>query len=89
MKQWVRRMRGGAPRVAFCCQGFSSPRLFGGENPWEELVGLGPLFALAGAVCAAGSLAVARRAERRALLDARTEPGLPTSEKQKPLGDVD
>jgi drug/metabolite transporter (DMT)-like permease len=62
---------------------------FWGENPWEELVGLGPLFALAGAVCAAGSLAVARRAERRALLDARTEPGLPTSEKQKPLGDVD
>jgi hypothetical protein len=39
MKQWVRRMRGGAPRVAFCCQGFSSPRLFGGrilgKSSWD------------------------------------------------------
>jgi hypothetical protein len=35
-----------------------------------EFLVLGPVFALAGAGCAAGSLALARRAEERELLDA-------------------
>jgi hypothetical protein len=39
----------------------------GGENLWGEMLGLAPTFALAGAICAAGSLAVARRAERSEL----------------------
>jgi len=38
-----------------------------GANAWGEFLVFGPPLALAGAVCAAGSLAVARRAERRAL----------------------
>jgi hypothetical protein len=37
----------------------------GGKTVWAEVLVLGPVLALAGAVCAAGSLAVARRAERR------------------------
>ena len=38
-----------------------------------EIVVLGPVFALAGAVCATGSLALARSAEDRDLLDAGAE----------------
>jgi hypothetical protein len=38
-----------------------------GAALWEEFLLFGPPLALASAVCAAGSLAVARRAERRAL----------------------
>jgi hypothetical protein len=38
-----------------------------GERWWGELLVFGPVLAMASAVCAAGSLAVARRAERREL----------------------
>jgi hypothetical protein len=38
-----------------------------GESLWGELLVFGPSLAMASAVCAAGSLAVARRAERREL----------------------
>jgi hypothetical protein len=44
-----------------------------GESLWGELVGLAPIFAGAGAACAAGSLALARRAERHTLLDPGAE----------------
>jgi hypothetical protein len=38
-----------------------------GETLWGEFLVFGPALAMASAVCAAGSLAVARRAERREL----------------------
>ena len=38
-----------------------------GESLWGELLVFGPPLAMASAVCAAGSLAMARRAERREL----------------------
>jgi hypothetical protein len=38
-----------------------------GENWWGEFLVFGPPLAMASAVCAAGSLAMARRAERREL----------------------
>jgi hypothetical protein len=38
-----------------------------GEPPWGEFLVFGPPLAIASAVCAAGSLAIARRTERRAL----------------------
>lgn len=40
---------------------------------WGEVLAVAPTFALACAVCASGSLAVARRAVRRALPDSRGE----------------
>jgi len=40
---------------------------FRGAALWGEFLVFGPPLAIAGAVCAAGSLAVARRAERREL----------------------
>jgi hypothetical protein len=46
---------------------------------WADVAGIVPTFALASAVCAAGSLALARRAQRTALLrnqgDTRQLPG--------------
>lgn len=47
-------------------------------GPGGEFLVLGPVFALAGAISAAGTLALARRAEERALLDASTEAARPT-----------
>jgi hypothetical protein len=44
--------------------------LGGDTTPLEHLVLLGPVFALSGAGSAAGSLALARRAEERELLEA-------------------
>ena len=38
-----------------------------GGNMWGEFLVFGPALTLSGAVCAAGSLAIARRAERREL----------------------
>jgi len=38
---------------------------------WEDVLAIAPTFALASAVCASGSLAVARRAVRRELTDGR------------------
>ena len=54
-----------------------------------EFLVLGPVFALAGAGCAAGTLALARRAEQRELLDAGAdvaEVGLTEGEAQELLG---
>ena len=56
----------------------------------SNLVVLGPVFAGAGAACAAGSLALARRAEDRELLDAGAdvaEVGLTEGEAQELIGD--
>lgn len=56
----------------------------------QNLVVLGPIFAAAGAVCAGGSLAIARKAEDRDLLDAGadvTHVGLSEDETQELLGD--
>ena len=55
----------------------------------SNLVVLGPIFAVGGAACAAGSLALARRAEDRELLDASAdvaEVGLSEDEGQELLG---
>jgi hypothetical protein len=52
---------------------FLSLVALGGESLWGEALMLGPVFAAAGAVCAAGSLALARRAEGRGLLDPGAE----------------
>jgi len=41
---------------------------------WGEFLVFGPPLAMAGAVCAAGSLALARRAERRELPGPRGDP---------------
>ena len=46
-----------------------------GANVWGEFLLFGPPLAVASAVCAAGSLAMARRAERRELRD-RTPDGI-------------
>jgi len=56
----------------------------------DILLVLGPVFALAGAGCAAGSLALARRADDRELLDASadvSEVGLSGDEARELLGD--
>ena len=46
-----------------------------GASAWGEFLVFGPPLAVASAVCAAGSLAMARRAERRELRD-RTADGI-------------
>ena len=56
---------------------------------WDVFVVLGPVFALSGAGSAAGSLALARRAEERELLDASAhvgEAGLSEDEARELLG---
>jgi hypothetical protein len=45
-----------------------------GATLWGEFLVFGPPLAIAGAVCAAGSLALARRAERRELPGPRGDP---------------
>jgi hypothetical protein len=63
--------------------------LAGDTTLLNHLVFLGPLFAVAGAVSAAGSLALARRAEKRELLDAGAdvpEVGRTEGEAQELLG---
>lgn len=55
---------------------------------WGDLLAVAPTFALASAICASGSLALARRAERRELPDIRedtSEAQLTGREKQKLL----
>jgi hypothetical protein len=57
---------------------------------WDALLVLAPVFALAGAGCAAGSLALARKAEDRELLDAAgdvDDAGLTEDEVRELLGD--
>jgi hypothetical protein len=61
------------------------------EDPtfFGNLMVLGPVFGVAGASCAAGALAMARKAEDRALLEAGDEladVGLSKEEKQELLG---
>jgi hypothetical protein len=61
----------------------------GGETLWGEILVLGPVFALAGAASAAGSLALARMAEDRALPDSGADPaeaGLTEDERRELLG---
>jgi hypothetical protein len=56
---------------------------------WGDMLALAPTLAVASAVCATGSLAVARRAERRELPDSggnSAEAELTDHEKRKPLG---
>jgi hypothetical protein len=68
---------------------FVSAAALAGEGLWEALLVLGPVFALAGAGSAAGSLALARMAEDRELLDAGAdvgEAGLAEDEARELLG---
>ena len=55
---------------------------------WADVLAIAPTFALASAVCASGSLAVARRAVRRELPDSRgdTAAELTDQEKRELLG---
>jgi hypothetical protein len=59
-----------------------------GEALWGEFLVFGPVLAMASAVCAAGSLAVARRAERRELPGPRGDPaeGELTEDEKRLLG---
>jgi len=60
-----------------------------GEGLWEEFLVFGPGLAMASAVCAAGSLALAKRAERRELPDPSGDPAeaeLTEDEKRELLG---
>ena len=57
-----------------------------GSLHWGDVLAIAPTFALASAVCASGSLAVARRAARRELADGgedNTEAELTDSERRK------
>ena len=53
---------------------FGSAMALQGEALWGDILFLGPVFALAGAASAAGSLALARMAEDRELPDGTTDP---------------
>jgi hypothetical protein len=71
---------------------FVSAVALGGESLWEAIPALGPVFALAGAASAAGSLALARMAEARALPTSRAdsaEAGLAEHKKRELLGGPD
>jgi hypothetical protein len=60
-----------------------------GESMWGEFLVFGPPLAIASAVCAAGSLAIARRSERRELGGPSVDPGeaeLTENEKRELLG---
>jgi len=60
-----------------------------GETVWGEFLLFGPALAMASAVCAAGSLAVARRAEKRELPGPTGDPAeaeLTEDEKRELLG---
>ena len=60
-----------------------------GGPPWGEFLVFGPPLAMAGAVCAAGSLAVARRAGSRELTGSSgslTETELTDGERRELLG---
>ena len=59
---------------------------------WGDLLAIAPTFALASAICASGSLALARRAVRRELPDISgdaAEAELTDHEKQQPLSGAD
>ena len=68
---------------------FVAAAAFRGESAWGEFLVFGPALAIASAVCAAGSLAVARRAERRELPGPSGDPAegeLTEDEKRELLG---
>jgi hypothetical protein len=68
---------------------FAFGAVLGGGDWWGEFLLFGPPLIMAGAVCAAGSLAVARRAERRQLPGDSGHPAgveLAGGEKRKLLG---
>jgi len=82
----------GAVGGLLLCGIFVLAAALGGETVWGEILVLGPVFALAGAVSAAGSLALARRAERRELPDPSADPadaGLTEDERRELLGGGD
>ena len=59
---------------------------------WQDVLAIAPTFAVASAICASGSLAVARRALRQALPDIRrdiTEVEIANAGKRKLSGDSD
>ena len=56
---------------------------------WGDVLAIAPTFALASAVCASGSLAVARRAASGELPDIRGDTELPDHEKRKLLERAD
>ena len=63
-----------------------------GASVWGEFLVFGPVLTMAGAVCAAGSLALARRAERRELPGPSGDPAeaeLTEDEKRELLGPGD
>jgi hypothetical protein len=60
-----------------------------GASAWGEFLVFGPPLATASAICAAGSLAIARRAERREVRGPAGDPAeaeLPENKKGEPLG---
>jgi hypothetical protein len=82
----------GAVGGLLLCGIFVSAVALGGESLWGEIPALGAVFALAGAASAAGSLALARMAEARALPTSRADPaeaGLAEDEKRELLGGPD
>ncbi len=102
MRKWLRRIRGaigmgftwgaawsGAGIVlAVVTRFFARAASLG----WGDVLAVAPTFALACAVCASGSLAMARRAVRRDLPDSRgetAEAALTDHEKRKLLGNGD
>ncbi|HSQ30424.1 MAG TPA: hypothetical protein VLN49_11275 [Gemmatimonadaceae bacterium] len=52
-------------------------------GPDAEFLVVGPVFGLAGAISAAGTLALARRGEERGMLDANAEAGAPALNKDE------
>lgn len=81
---------GAAGGLLFSAIFVSAVALWEGPAFWGNLVVLGPVFAVAGAGCSAGILALARRAEDRELLragDEVAEVGLSEGEARELLGD--
>jgi hypothetical protein len=68
---------------------FVTAAALGGETLWGEMLVLGPVFALAGAASAAGSLALARMAKHRELPDSALEARLTEVERPEQLGGGD
>jgi hypothetical protein len=63
--------------------------LSGSGELLDDLVFLGPLFAAAGAACAGGALALARRADGQGLVDGGLDAGLPEVGEEEPRKRLD